>query len=90
MAKKWAANNDRFVNYNRMTERSLRCAMINRTMLCKATVFLYSVDKKSPPGTDTVVKAMSKINDISHFKDKEENTEVLQAPVRCSFLQGRP
>lgn len=38
--------------------------------------------RKSPPGIDTVVKAMSKINDISHFKDKEENTEVLQAPVR--------
>lgn len=64
--------------------------MINRTILCKATVFLYNVDKKSPPGIDTVVKAMPKINDISHFKDKEENIEVLQAPVRCSFLQGHP
>ena len=64
--------------------------MINRTTLCKTTVFLQNVDKKSPPGIDTVVKAMSEIHEISHFKDKEENTEVLQAPVRCSFLQGHP
>lgn len=65
--------------------------MINRTiLLCKATVFLYNVNKKSPPGIDTVVKAMSKINDISHFKDKEENTEVLQAPVRWKFSRVAP